>query len=265
MIGLNLSICVVLYGSVEVSKRFHTELLASLEDFQDYEIIYYDNSPSDQLRTWLEPKAGEPVSYTWDPRNLGFAYANNEAILRAKYPKILLLNPDVFGFSPEVWLEISRRETAQHAWFVRLLNSDGTFQDCVGEPSSISRIFRKRPDYASMQTACPVGMGIMAFMLTEKSVFAHVGLLDCDYPLYAEDMDWCHRARKKGIRVMYDPTIALTHIGGSSAKDRWHEVESLRRKYRAERIFIDKHYRGLHGLIMRLLNTVKRTLKARRA
>lgn len=265
MVSLNLSICVVLYDSVEVTKRFHVELLESLAGFRDFEVIYYDNSASEQLRPWLETPAGAPVSYTWDPRNLGFAYANNEAILRARYSRILLLNPDVLGFSAQTWHEISRRDTTQRAWFARLLNPDGTFQDCVGETTSLSRVLRKRPAYDSMQAPLAVGMGIMAFMLTEKSVFARVGLLDSDYSLYAEDMDWCHRATKKGIQILYDPTISLTHIGGSSAQTRWRRSDSLRKKYQAEKVFIDKHFRGPYWLLMRLLNAVKRTIRVRRA
>lgn len=57
-------------------------------------------------------------------------------------------------------------------------------------------------------------MGIMAFMLTSKKVLAHVGLLDCDYPLYAEDMDWCYRAKRLGYSIIYNPSLVLTHTGG---------------------------------------------------
>ena len=260
---LDLSICVVLYESTEVTQRFHDALMASLKGFGRYEVLYYDNSPSDTLANWFAARSGPDVEYRHDPRNLGFSFGNNQLILRAQHERILLLNPDVFGLSSAVWRDIASKPTDGQARFARLLNADGSFQDCVGEVSSISRVFSKRPDYAAIRQPTEVGMGIMAFMLTEKSVFAKVGLLDCSYPLYAEDMDWCFRASQAGMRVTYDPSIELTHLGGASAQERWARGAGLRRKYAAERIFIDKHMHGLNWAAMRMLNALKIAIKAR--
>jgi len=260
---LNLSICVVLYESVEVTQRFHRALMASLEGFSEYEVLYYDNSPSDTLKHWFATRLQPAGSYWHDPRNLGFSYGNNELILRARHERILLLNPDVFGLTPAIWSAIASRPTQDQATFARLLNEDGSFQDCVGEPSSLARAFRTRPDYAAIRQPTVVGMGIMAFMLTGRSVYAKVGLLDCSYPLYAEDMDWCYRASEAGVKLVYDPGIELTHLGGASAKERWARAASLKRKYKAERIFIDKHMHGFNWAAMRLLNALKIAIRAR--
>ena len=260
---LDLSICVVLYESVEVTQRFHEELMASLEGFENYEVLYYDNSSSDALETWFASRLQPGIQYWRDARNLGFSYGNNQLILRARHSRILLLNPDVFGLDRAAWSAIASKATDGQARFARLLNEDGSFQDCVGEVSSLGRAFRRRPDYASINQPTDVGMGIMAFMLTEKSVFAKVGLLDCSYPLYAEDMDWCYRASQAGMRVLYDPGIELTHLGGASAKQRWEKGAALRRKYVAERIFIDKHMHGLNWAAMRMLNALKIVLRGR--
>ena len=263
MQSLDLSICVVLYESVEITQRFHQELMESLRDFQDYEVLYYDNSPGNTLAQWFSTQEQPGVHYQHDPRNLGFSFGNNQLILRGRHERILLLNPDVFGLNAGVWGAIASKPTGGQARFARLLNADGSFQDCVGEVSSLARVFKTRPDYAAIRQATEVGMGIMAFMLTEKSVFAKVGLLDCSYPLYAEDMDWCFRAAQAGMRVVYDPTIELTHLGGASAQERWARGAGLRRKYAAERIFIDKHMHGLNWAAMRALNALKVAIKAR--
>lgn len=258
---LRLTICVVLYESVEVTKRFHRALLDSLETCDDYEILYFDNSASDTLEEWFAERKSESIHYEHDSRNLGFSFANNNLILRARHERILLLNPDVFGFTAGFWSRLASLASAGEARFARLLNEDGSFQDCVGEPSSLRRILQRGSNYAAISTPTDVGMGIMAFMLTDKSVFARVGLLDCSYPLYGEDMDWCFRARRSGIRIIYDPSLVLTHIGGASARDRWNKLRSLRKKYLAERVFIDKHFRGFAWFAMRLLNALKIILK----
>lgn len=259
--SLNLTICVVLYQSFEVSRRFARELTDSLKHFSDWEVIFYDNSPTNEL----SDLAGFG-SYRHDPRNQGFSFANNQAILAAQYNNIALINPDVFGFAAGFWERLKHEALGRpEVRFIKLLNEDGSHQDCVGEVSSLGRAWRPRRNYATMTTEQPVGMGIMAFMLTTNEVIARVGLLDCDYPLYAEDMDWCFRASKAGIPIRYDPTLALTHIGGTSAKDRWSYRQSLLKKYAAERVFIDKHYRGWHWATLRALNKVKPLFRARGA
>lgn len=255
--SLNLTICVVLYRSAEVSRRFAREIAASLHGYSDWEIIFYDNSPTDEL-----VDLAAFGTYRHDPRNLGFSFANNQTILSARYANIALINPDVFGFSTDFWDRLVQQALGRaDVRFVKLLNEDGSHQDCVGEVSSLARAWRVPVDYASLTTEQPIGMGIMAFMLTTREVFARVGLLDCDYPLYAEDMDWCFRANRSGIPVLYDPTFVLTHLGGASASDRWAHRQSLRRKYMAERIFIDKHRRGLGWLSLRLLNSAKARIR----
>jgi GT2 family glycosyltransferase len=260
-----LSICVVLYRAEDVVARFHSELLSSLELLLgSVELLYYDNSPTDTLRNTLTGSgSGVNVEYIHDPSNLGFAYANNRLILAARSDRILLLNPDVFGFHTEIWSAVLDRDVTNSAWFARLLNADGSFQDCVGEPASLRRIFSKQRVYGKVTEPEEVGCGIMAFTLTSRSVFARVGLLDCGFPLYAEDMDWCVRAKAAGVAVYFDPRIELTHLGGQSAEDRWKRVESLRRKYAAERIYIDKHYRGAPWALMRIANSCKMVLRVR--
>lgn len=255
MAALGLSICTVLYRSEDLSRRFHRELVDSLAGHEDVEILYHDNSPTDVLRAALDTVPGV-VSYRSDPRNLGFSHANNELIRRARCERILLLNPDVFGFAPDFWPRLLERPKGA-AIFARLLNADGSFQDCVGDAAGWRRALRPARDYSRVRSVTPVGMGIMAFMLCDRATFQRVGLLDEDYPLYGEDMDWCWRARRCGVPVLYDPGLELTHIGGASAADRWSRVASMEKKYAAERIFIAKHFRGWHRASMLLLNRAK--------
>ena len=259
--SLDLTICVVLYRSTDVSRRFAREIAASLEGFTDWELIFYDNSPTSELAD-----LAAYGTYRHDARNLGFSFANNQAILSGRYANIALINPDVFGFTHDFWDRLAVAAIGQpDVRFIKLLNEDGSHQDCVGEISSLSRALRSQPDYSVITAVQPIGMGIMAFMLTTRDIFARVGLLDCEYPLYAEDMDWCARAHRHGIPVVYDPRFSLTHLGGASAGDRWAVKQSQKRKYLAERIFIDKHFHGVRWLAMRAANKVKVLVRTRGA
>lgn len=259
MIDLNLSICVVTYESKDVVEKFHSELLSSLSECCNWEVLYYDNSKSEEIYKLINAFKDDNVSIIRDPRNLGFSFANNQLILRSRYSRILLLNPDVFGLSQSFWASLISRFSPGTVSFIRLNNLDGTFQDCIGKVSSLSRVFSfNKVDYSELSDKTIIEMGIMAFMLTDKDVFSKIGLLDCDYPLYAEDMDWCYRATQAGVKLIYDPKLELTHIGGASSSNRWHVKKTKIKKYTAEKIFIKKHYSGFNRIIMLFLNSIKR-------
>jgi len=50
-----------------------------------------------------------------------------------------------------------------------------------------------------------------ACMYVRREAIERVGLLDEDYPMAYEDVDWCLRAWQAGLRVLYCPTATLYH------------------------------------------------------
>ncbi len=55
-----------------------------------------------------------------------------------------------------------------------------------------------------------------ALLLTREGVDA-VGLFDEDYFAYHEEVDWCARARARGLRIVYAPAAVVVHGGESSS------------------------------------------------
>lgn len=53
-------------------------------------------------------------------------------------------------------------------------------------------------------------------MLYDKTVYDIVGNWDPEYFMYYEDSDYCVRARKKHIKIMYDPAIMIWHKNAQS-------------------------------------------------
>ena len=56
------------------------------------------------------------------------------------------------------------------------------------------------------------------FMAYDKSVIKIIGYWQEDYFLFYEDADYCARAIKAGIPLIYDPSIVLWHKSGQSTK-----------------------------------------------
>lgn len=255
---LDLSILVVTFNGPAMVATFHEELTGSLAGHSNWEVLYQDNSPDTSVRDVLV-SAGQPEeAVLHDATNPGFAAGVNRLIERSKYSWILLLNPDVQDFTATFWEQLMSRSDQNEARFIRLLDSDGRMQDCVGRVASLRRAFTPRPDYSHWSEPGEIETGIMAFMLVHRQVLDRVGPLDERYFLYAEDMDWCYRARRCGVQLIFDPGLSLTHLGAQSADTTASRARQRQAKYDAERLFVDKFYSGIHGWAMRLLILLKK-------
>lgn len=57
-------------------------------------------------------------------------------------------------------------------------------------------------------------------MLVKKEVCERIGLMDDSLFLYAEELDWCVRARKAGYKILYVPSSIIYHkVSISTGKD----------------------------------------------
>ncbi len=78
------------------------------------------------------------------------------------------------------------------------------------------------------------GCAIMA----RRCVLEQIGLLDTSYVLYAEDADWCLRARRAGWRLLFVPDahmwheVSLSSGGAQSPSKVYHKVRSNFRLFR---------------------------------
>lgn len=255
---LDLSIVIVTYNCSAFIEKMLDELELSLSNFLNYEVLILDNNSSDDTIVCLR-KYDKHFDIFDSKLNYGFAKANNILIQKAKYENILLLNPDVFGFSSYFWNDLFKEWDRINPMFIKLLNKDGSFQDCVGEIVSFKRIFSRFNNiaYDKLSHITEVGMGIMAFMITSKSSFDEIGLISEDYYMYSEDMDWCYRAKLCGYRILYNPNLQLTHIGGASSSTIWRDKVTLQKKYYSERIFIRKYYNGIYKCVLLGMNYLK--------
>ena len=172
------------------------------------------------------------------PRNGGFAYGNNEAIrpaLASSAPPdyVLLLNPDtlvrpgairaLLDFmqdNPKVGIAGSRLEhpdgKAQRSAF--------RFPGALGERDAGLRVsvvshLLKRFVVAPPAPAesCRVDWVAGASMMIRRAVFDSVGLLDENYFMYYEEVDFCRRAARAGWPCWYVPASRVVHLVGQSS------------------------------------------------
>lgn len=206
------------------------------------EVIVVDNGSSDGTPEMVERDFPAVRLFRYG-ENLGFTRANNVAlrmVLQEKTSRyILLLNSDT---------EIRERGIEELAAYLdkrpevdavapALILPDGRFQPGAGGhfPSwttgfnyffFLFKLFpRKAPglfiDQARlMRKKAPVALDWLsaACLLVRREIVERAGVLNEDYSIYADDIDWGLRMRRAGGLLHYLPRVRILHYHGVTAK-----------------------------------------------
>ena len=200
-----------------------------------FEVIVADNFSGDNSRELISGKFSE-VKWIQLDYNAGFARANNAGIKAAKGNYILVLNTDTIileGALDKV-LDLFKAETSAAACGVQLLNPDGTHQisgahfmkgglNFLLPLPYLGKFIRywgyklksKVPSVTSVEEKVEVDWIVGAFILTAKET-ALTTLMDEDFFMYAEEIEWCSRLQKKGKLFLYGSPKVI-HLGGATS------------------------------------------------
>jgi GT2 family glycosyltransferase len=96
-------------------------------------------------------------------------------------------------------------------------------------------------------------------MLLRTSVIREVGLLDEQFFMYGEDLDWAYRIKQYGWRIVYHPAVIVWHHKRAASTRR--AIPSLRAFYEAMRIFHRKHYAATTPALLNALIEIGITTK----
>jgi GT2 family glycosyltransferase len=245
-------------------------------DSKEYEIIIVDNHSSDDSVSQLKRNFPH-IKLLVNKENIGFAKANNQAIKMARSKYILLLNPDtilskntlftMFAFMENhiqcavstciVQLPSGNIDDASHRGFPTPWNAICHF-------SGMGKIFKKslffngyHLGYGKMDQVHEIDSCVGAFMMVRKSVGDKLNWLDPDYFWYGEDLDFCYRVKKAGMKIMYVPSTKIIHFKGVASGILQHSkhlsiasVETRKKATEARfdvmKIFYKKHYSSLY-------------------
>jgi hypothetical protein len=200
------------------------------------------------------------VRWIKNDRNLGFAGGCNLAINEARGHLVCLVNPDVV-FTENALCAIEkkmRRDLDVGIGGISLKNFDGTQQDCVvrfpapldqllillkiphllPNLSIIRRYLMKDFDYSRTQDVDQV-MG--AFFCIRRDLLRQIGLLDDQFFVWYEEVDYCKRAKDAGWKVRYYADITARHRKGGS----FSRITTLKKQAtikRSLRHYMKKHY-----------------------
>lgn len=192
--------------------------------------------------------------------NLGFSRANNLAISESKGDFVLLLNPDTIVGDSALDSTVNFLKMNPGAGMVscKLVLRDGSldlacrrsfptafdgFSRAIGLSKAFprSRLFsRYNVTYIDVNATAEVEAVNGAFMMTRRKAIEQVGLLDPEYFMYMEDLDWCFRFRRHGWRIFYYPAATVIHLKGRSGNE--NSSPMIREFFRSMHLFCSKNY-----------------------
>jgi GT2 family glycosyltransferase len=258
---MNLSIIIVNYNvKYFLEQCLHSVMKAAVGI--SHEILVVDNASTDGSRDWLEKEFPE-IIFTWNKHNLGFAKANNQALMKASGEYILFLNPDTI--LPEDCFQKCLHYFAVHpeagALGVCMLDGSGNFlkESKRGFPAPLTA-FYKLTGLATLFPASPIfsryHMGHLdpeqnhetdvlagAFMMVRKKVLEITGGFDESFFMYGEDIDLSYRIQQAGFKNIYFAECPILHFKGESTRKG--TLNYVRMFYGAMAIFTRKHYGGM--------------------
>lgn len=183
--------------------------------------------------------------------NLGFAKANNVALPHATGEYILFLNPDciIQPETIEAMLAVLSRHPEVGMAGCLIRNPNGSEQPgcrrSIPTPwrtfiriARLNRLAKYHSSFESyVQTGFPLPTEPMeveaisgAFMLVRTSAIRVVGPMDEGYFMHCEDLDWCMRFRKQGLKILFVPHVDIVHVGGVCSSSRPVSVEYYKHK-----------------------------------
>lgn len=269
-----LTVVTVTYNSAAQVKRYAESLRWALDKISS-EIWVIDNASPDQ--TVQELKKFPYLKVILNSKNVGYGKANNLALRKTKSEHVLLLNPDTVTPKSTIKKMISYLESNKDVGLVtcRVETASGDLDRACrrGFPTPwrsitrmlyLDRVFPKTRLFGSYNlTFLPedkindIDSAVGAFMLIRRKALDQIGLFDEKFFMYGEDIDLCYRLKKKGWRIVYNPTAKILHYKGVSTgiKDhsatmskasRLHRAKMIQHFHEAMHIFYDKHYKQLY-------------------
>ena len=265
---LDLSIIIVNWNTKQLLLDCIASIYATIKR-SSFEVIVVDNASTDGSVEAVS-HAYAAVRVLKNSLNLGYSGANNMAMKQMRGRYAVILNSDTFlkESSMDDMVDFMDHNPDAGMCGPQLLNADDTKQNSVGDsPVLLSEFISKRlirvlfpkiyhkalrSRLAVIEKPAQVEVVMGACMMVRKKAIESVGIMDEDYFLFYEEIDWCYRMRHGGWKVYYFPEAKIYHIGGQSRKDinLPSRVESWRSRY----LFYKKnmHLSALawHGLLL---------------
>ncbi|RLC75318.1 MAG: glycosyltransferase family 2 protein [Chloroflexi bacterium] len=286
----DLGIVIVSYNTRDLLRACLRSVYASEGDFT-YEVCVVDNGSPDDSAEMVAAEFHQ-VRLLANTENVGYPSANNQGLRAFGFtdqPTDQLANQPAFALLLNADTELQPDALARMLDFMaehpkagiagpKLALPDGSldlacrrsfptpevsFYRMVG----LSRLFphsrrfgRYNLTYLDPDQVAEIDSVVGAFMLVRGEAIAQAGLMDEQFFMYGEDLDWAFRIKAAGWKVYYNPAVTVLHVKRAASR---HSPRAQVEFYRAMDIFYRKHYAAhtpwlAHALIVGVISLRQR-------
>ena len=228
------SVILVSYNTSSYIRRALESLFRETQ-LTSIEVIVVDNASSDDSVAMIRQFFPQ-VTLIESGANLGFAGGVQLGVKQAIGQYLLLLNPDtvIINAAVDRLLHFAKLHPANGIWSGVTLNNDmslntqhawskPTLHDLLYSALGLSKLFSKTCVFNNANYGCwkrdtvkEVDIVSGCFFLTTRELWDKLGGLDASFFMYAEEADYCLRAKALGYQPIVTPDARIIHHGGVS-------------------------------------------------
>ena len=233
----------LLLSIVIVNWNTRDDLVRCLESIEqtdtpeEREIIVVDNASYDGSCQVVRERFPRVILIA-NIQNKGFAGGVNDGLRMSRGEYVLILNPDIILTRRSVQMLIPHLQNRRDAGAImpRLINPDGSTQGGYLRkfPGALQVFFfatmleswsRAHPFLVNAFLESPLENDKSlveveqipgACLMTSRLVIDRVGMMEEDYWMFYEDVDWCYRLKENGYKLFMDCQTTVIHVGGQS-------------------------------------------------
>ncbi|HEX2910120.1 MAG TPA: glycosyltransferase family 2 protein [Chloroflexia bacterium] len=289
---VDLSIVIVSYNTSGLLRKCLQAVYANPHHHYRFEVLVVDNNSKDDSVSMV--RAEFPQAHLIaNNENRGFAAASNQALSVARGDYLVLLNPDTEVVDDALWKMVAFLEAEPQAAIVgpALLYPDGSFQEGAFHFPGLGQLFfeffplnwrftrsrlngryPRRLYEGEFPQAFEIDFPLGACLMVRRAVLEKIGLMDEDFFMYMEEIDWCYRVKQSEMPAGYSP-VGLRFRAGRRKPHHWkiyclpsariiHHAGASTRQFREDMqvqlwrsrfYFFRKHYSRRFMLAARLL------------
>ena len=228
---------------------FHSrdKIFSCIESIEkSIKIIVIENSNDEKLKKEIQSKY-QNVECILSKENLGYGAGNNLGLSKVETSYALIVNPDV-----------TLNNDTVNKFFLSISNL-GDFG--IIAPISLNEKYNNFNINEDKEIKEVDNVKGFAMFLNMKNL-KQINFFDDNFFLYFEEIDLCRRLKKNNSKIFIDPTIKVSHLGGTSHNSEIDKPMELSRNWHwmwSTFYFHKKHY-GYSAAMIKILPKLSSSL-----
>lgn len=277
---MDVSVVIVSYNVAELLKNCLQSIFKYTSGLT-FEVIVVDNASTDDSVEILKSFQQNNFKLIESPENGGFSKGNNLGISQAKGKYILLLNPDTLLVENTVkamfdWMEAHQDYAVASC---QLLDSEQNITSTGGYFPTLPKVaawafflddILKLPSYhpemgpfhknkTVYQKEFDPDWVTGAFFMVRAEATKKAGVLDEEFFLYGEELEWCMRFKQMDWKVGYTPVTKIVHLERKSSGGL--PKNAVLGEFRGLKYIYAKHFPGWRQSILEFLLNIAAFLR----